>query len=140
VDCYLPYFRQQVITCPLSSHLPFQSLFTVSSCRDQLLALSPFSGALRAPNPLYCMFLFSSLFIIQVFFYRAGGSVCLGGYAGSSQGWLWKYRMPFICSTVGLLDVSQAGLEPVSCGVEALLFSQYNVALRSFVGCRGLEC
>jgi hypothetical protein len=28
VDHYLPYFRQQLITCPLSALLPFQSLFT----------------------------------------------------------------------------------------------------------------
>jgi hypothetical protein len=35
VDCYLPYFRQQLISCLLSAHLPF---FTESSCRDQHLA------------------------------------------------------------------------------------------------------
>jgi hypothetical protein len=23
VDCYLPYFKQQLITCLLSAHLPF---------------------------------------------------------------------------------------------------------------------
>jgi hypothetical protein len=30
VDCYLPYFRQQLITHLLLAHLPFQSLFTES--------------------------------------------------------------------------------------------------------------
>jgi hypothetical protein len=45
VDLYLPFFRQQLITHPLSALLPFQSLFTKSSCGDQLLAPPPFSGA-----------------------------------------------------------------------------------------------
>jgi hypothetical protein len=31
VDHYLPYFRQQLITCPMSPHLPYQSLFSESS-------------------------------------------------------------------------------------------------------------
>jgi hypothetical protein len=36
---------------------------------------------------------------------------------------LWKYLIPLICSPFGPLDVSQAGFEPVSGGMEALLFS-----------------
>jgi hypothetical protein len=70
---YLPYFRQQLITHPLLALLLFHSLFTESSSGDQLLAPPPFSGALRAPHPFCCMFLFSSLFIIQVFFLWGGG-------------------------------------------------------------------
>jgi hypothetical protein len=34
VDHYLLYFRQQLITCLLSALLPFQTLFTESSCGD----------------------------------------------------------------------------------------------------------
>jgi hypothetical protein len=44
--------------------------------------------------------------------------------------------------TVGLLDASQAGLEPASASAEAPLFSQYNVAQRSFRtvwGVQGVE-
>jgi hypothetical protein len=55
-------------------------------------------------------------------------------------GWLWKYCLMLIFSPVGLLDVSQAGLEPVSGGTGALLFSQCNVAWRSFVWAGGSEC
>jgi hypothetical protein len=62
-----------------------------------------------------------------------GGSVCPGGYAGLSQRKLWEYRVPLICSPFGLLYVSQAGLELASGGAGALLFSQCNMALRSFV-------
>jgi hypothetical protein len=76
------------------------------------------------------------LFIIQFFlllFLLGGGSVCPGEYAGLSQGWLWEYCMTLICSPVGLLDVSQAGLEPASGDTGALLFSQCKVVWRSFV-------
>jgi hypothetical protein len=51
VDRYLLYFRQWLITHPLSAHLTFQPLFTLSSHENQLLAPPPFSGALRAPRP-----------------------------------------------------------------------------------------
>jgi hypothetical protein len=73
-----------------------------------------------------------------------GGLVCPGGYAGLTQGWLWEYHVMLICSPVGLLDISQAGLEPVSGGAGALLFSQSNVAWRGFVwagvsGCRSFD-
>jgi hypothetical protein len=68
VPHYLPYFRQWLITHWLSVCLPFQSMFTESLHGDLILALLPSSGVLRAPCPLCCVFLFSSLFIIQVFF------------------------------------------------------------------------
>jgi hypothetical protein len=111
VDCYLPYFRQQLITRPLSAHLPFQALFTESSCGDQLLASPPFSGALRAPHPLCCMFLFSYLFIIQFFF------LILWGEGQSVQGVMLVY---FRGGCVGLClpssfgaDMWQHGIPPV---------------------------
>jgi hypothetical protein len=34
VDCYLLYFRQQLITCPLAALLLFQPLFIESMCGD----------------------------------------------------------------------------------------------------------
>jgi hypothetical protein len=112
-------------------------LFTERSHQDQFLTSLPFSGVLRAPHTLCCMFLFSSLFIIQFcfVFFVGQGSVCPGGYAGLSRGrvCVWEYCMPFICSLVGLPNVSQAGLEPVSGSAGALLFSQCNVVWRSFV-------
>jgi hypothetical protein len=48
--------------------------------------------------------------------------------------------VPLICSSVGLLDVSQAGLDLASGSVGALLFSQCNVLRRSFVQAGGSGC
>jgi hypothetical protein len=115
VDRYLPYFRQQLITHLLLALLPFQPLFTESSHGDQLLALLPCSGVLSATLPLFCVLVFSSLFIFQFFFFcRGERSLCPGGYAGLSQGWLGEYHMMFAAHLFGLPNVSQAGLELVS--------------------------
>jgi hypothetical protein len=132
VDFYLPYFRQWLITCPLSALLPFQSLFTESYCGDQLLAPLPFSSELTAPHPLCWVFLFSSFFIVQ-FFFQGGGQSVQAAMLVYPQGWLGGIPRDTCCSPVDLLDVSQAGLELVFGGVGALLFSQCNVAWRSFV-------
>jgi hypothetical protein len=112
VDCYLPYFRQQLITHPLLSLLPFQTLFTESFHGDQLLTPPPFSSVLTAPHPICCMFLFTFLFIVQFFwffFFFAVWGVNL------SRGLCWfisgvpvgKPRDAW-CSPVGLPNVSQA--------------------------------
>jgi hypothetical protein len=75
------------------------------------------------------VFLFNSLLIIQfwvVFFYLLGRApICPGSYAGLSQGWLWEYNMPLICSRVGLLNVSKTGLELTS--ANAGTFSIFSV-------------
>jgi hypothetical protein len=140
VDLFLPYFRQWLVTCPMSAILPFQPLFTKSSLGDELLVPAPFSGALSPSHPLCCVLIFSSLFIVQfcfVFIFAGDGewgvrSVCPGGYAGLSQGWLWEYCMIFGAHLFGLLNVSQAGLALLSGGAGALLFSQCNVACDAF--------
>jgi hypothetical protein len=124
VDRYLPYFKQQLITFLLLALLPFQTLFTESSNKNQLLASPPVSGALTAPFPLCCELVFSSLLIQFFFFFLAGWGVSLPrgpcwfipGEAGEISHDAW-------CSPIGLLNVSQAGLEPVSGGMAALLFS-----------------
>jgi hypothetical protein len=91
VDCYLPYFRQWLITLPLSALLPFQSLFTIeSSNRDQLLDSSLFSGMLSEfPPPLLCasfqFIVYYSFVCVCVCVWCGVGSVCPGGYAGLSQ-------------------------------------------------------
>jgi hypothetical protein len=118
--------------CLLKVHVEISSLPLPSS----LVCLQhPTSSAV-------CSFSISCLF--NFFWWGGGGSFCPGGYAGLSQGWLWEYHMLLICSPVGLLDISQAGLELASGDVGALLFSQCNVARRSFVrtgssGCRSPE-
>jgi hypothetical protein len=110
VDHYLPYFRQQLITHPLSTLLPFQSLFTESSQGDILLASPPSPVHLQHPDhSVVCSFSVSSLLFSYLFiFLWGGGSVCPGGFAGLSQGWLWEYCMMLICSPVGLLNVSSS--------------------------------
>jgi hypothetical protein len=147
VDCSLPYFRQQLITCPLSALLPFQPLFTESSHGDQLLANPPFSSALTAPRPLCYVLVFCSLFtqffgflfLGFLFFCRVGGQsvqrLCwfIPGMAVGIPHDVW-------CSPVGLLNVCQAGLELASSSMGTLLFSQCNVAWRSFPWARGSVC
>jgi hypothetical protein len=64
VGHYLTYFRQPLITRPLSALLPFQHLSTESACGNQLLAPPPFSFVLTTPHPLCCVLVFSSLFIV----------------------------------------------------------------------------
>jgi hypothetical protein len=122
VDRYLPYFRQWLITCPLLALLPFQPLLTESSCGDQVLALPPFSSALSASPSLCCVLVFSSLFIVQFFFFP-GASICPGGYAGLSQGWLGEYCVMLGAHLLVFLKVSKAGLDPACGTVAALLFS-----------------
>jgi hypothetical protein len=90
------------------------------------------------PPPLCVPFQF--LVYYSVFFVWGRGLVCPGGYAGLSQEWLWEYHMLLIYSPIGLLVVSQAGLEQASGGVGALLFSQCNMAWRSFVWAGGSGC
>jgi hypothetical protein len=90
------------------------------------------------------MFLFSSLFIIQEFFvciFLWGGGQSIQGLCWFTLGWLWEYHMMLICSLVGLLHVSQAGLELASGGTRGLLFYQYNVVYRTFVqaGVQGVK-
>jgi hypothetical protein len=98
------------------------------------------------PPLLYVLFQFLVYYSVYLVFFflfcRAGGvslsrRLCwfISGFAGS----LWDYCMLLICSPVGLLDVSQAGLELVSV-IGALLFSQCNVLWRSFVQDGGSGC
>jgi hypothetical protein len=122
-----PYFRQQLIThcqpvclsrlCLLKVYWKF--LGRSALCSSRLL------GALRVPIPLCCMFLFSSLFIIQF---------CVGvGRDHSVQGAMLVYPRGGCGNTTGrlfahlLVCVSQAGWEPTSGGVGALLISHCNM-------------
>jgi hypothetical protein len=130
VDCFLPYFRQHLITRPLLALLPFQSLFPESSHGDQLLDPPVFSGALRAPCPCppsVCSF---QLLVYYCFFCVCG---FIPGVAGGIPHDTWF-------SPVGLLNISQAGLESVSGSMGALLFSQCNGVCRRFVWAGGSEC
>jgi hypothetical protein len=87
-------------------------------------------------HPFHCVLVFSSLFIVQDFF--GGGAVWPGGCTGLSQGWLVEYCMAVGTHLFGLMNVSQAGLEPAAEVVVAAvhLFSQCNVVWRSFLQAR----
>jgi hypothetical protein len=76
---------------PAVSPSAFLVFVTDSLSRDQLLAPPSLSGALTAPCPFCCVFLFSSLFYYSGFvclfvFCRVGISLPKE-YAGLSQGW-----------------------------------------------------
>jgi hypothetical protein len=82
-------------------------------------------------RPSLCVSFQFLVYCSVVFFCRVGvilpRGLCwfiLGVTGGKPHDALW--------SPVGLPNVSQAGLEPLSGGLEALLFSQCNVAWRSF--------
>jgi hypothetical protein len=138
VDCYLPYFRQCLIICLLSALLPFQSLFTGSSGGYYFLSFPPSPVCLQHPTPSAVCFQF--LIYYSVFFFA-------GWWVSLSRGLCWfilgvAVGIPHdaCCSPVGLLDVSQAGLELASGCTGALLLSQCNVSWRSFVWARGSGC
>jgi hypothetical protein len=93
--------------------------------------LLPFSSALSATLPLFYVLVFTSLFFVQLFFCLGEVSLPRGLYwfiLGVSGGILHDTW----CSPVGLPNVSQAGLESAHGGTAAFLFSQCNVAWRSF--------
>jgi hypothetical protein len=113
---------------PLSALLPLQSLFNESSHGDELLAPPLLWCAHSTPQPC-CVFLFSFLFIIPIFFFVGWVSVCLGYYAGLSQGCLWEPHVPLTCSPVGLHLPSRSGDSLWWHGNSPV--SQCNVAWRS---------
>jgi hypothetical protein len=117
VDHYLSYFRFGLSSACCQSFCP-SSLCLLKVCVEISSLLLPLSLVqLQHPCPFCCVFPFSSLFIVQFFFF-CRAAISPGGYAGLSQGCLREYRM-----TVGAhLLVSQAGLEPASGGMGALLF------------------
>jgi hypothetical protein len=93
---YLSYFRQWLITNQLLALCLSSHFFVESSRGDYLLAPPPLSSALTAPHSsavCYC-----SVPCLFSFFFpcRAGISVCLGCYAGLSQGWLVEYCMMLV--------------------------------------------
>jgi hypothetical protein len=127
VDCSLPYFRQRLISHPLSARLPFLALFTESSWGDQLLALppSPVHSVHPAPSAA-CSFSVPCLFFL--FFFAGRGSV-QGSVLGLSRGLCWFIPglAVGIPHTAYLLTCWSASskqmLEPASGGAGAPLFS-----------------
>jgi hypothetical protein len=74
VVCYLPCFREWLISHPLLAFLPFQHLFTDSSAEISSLPLPLSSMHFWQSCPFCCVLVFSSLFIVQFFFFFFGGS------------------------------------------------------------------
>jgi hypothetical protein len=71
---YLPCFREWLITGLLSTFLPFQHLFTDSSA-ELVPCPSPFLQHFWQSCPFHCVLDYSSLFIVQFFFW-GWWSVC----------------------------------------------------------------
>jgi hypothetical protein len=121
VDRYLPYFKQWLTTCPLSSLLPFQHLFTIVCSEICSLLLPPSLVSFQSSRPLCCVLVFSLLFIQFFFFFLQGSQF--------AQGAMLVYPR-----AVGLSNVSQVGLELAAVVVMAVaavathLFSQCNMA------------
>jgi hypothetical protein len=139
VICYLPCFKELLITCPLSAFLPFQHLFTDSSAEISS-SLPPFSGALSViPSLPLCAKLQFTVYC-SVFFLVWGGSVCSGGHAGLSQGWLGEFLMMLGAHLFDLPNVLQAGLELAAVMVAAHLFLQCYVEWKSFPWARDSGC
>jgi hypothetical protein len=84
-------------------------LFTESLHGVISMHLAPFSGALSATLPLYCVLIFNSLFSVQFFVFSfvgcVWGSFCPGGYASLFQGWLGEYQVMLGAHLFGLPDV-----------------------------------
>jgi hypothetical protein len=98
-------------------------------------------GTFSFPPPLLCASFQFIVYYSIIFLQRGGGaSVSQGGYAGLSQGWLGENHVTLGTHLFVLPNVSQAGLEQASGGMGTLLFSQCNVAWRSFLWARGSGC
>jgi hypothetical protein len=87
---------------------------------------------------------FQFLVYYSGFFFLSGGeSVCPGGYAGLSQGWLWEYCMMLVLTCWSARCLPSRCL-PASDRMGALLVSQCNMVWGSFVwaggsGCQGID-
>jgi hypothetical protein len=97
VNCYLPYFRQWLITHPLLALLS-SSLCLLKVCVEtSSLSLPASLVGLQHPAALlhvpFQFLVYSSVFVCV---YVCGGdSVCPGGYAGLYQSGLWEYCVMF---------------------------------------------
>jgi hypothetical protein len=132
VAYWLRWWSLWTAVCPISDSglSPAHCLpFCLSSVclLDQLLDPPHFSTALRVPGPLCCMSFLVPCLLFSFFFF------CMLRVK-SAQGATLVYPMGG-CGSIAcrlfahlLVCVSQAGLELVSGGVGALLFSQCNVA------------
>jgi hypothetical protein len=70
-----------------------------------------------------CSFSIPCLLFSFIYLFFVGQGVSLSrGLCWFSQEWLWEYHVMLICSPVGLLDVSQAGLDLASGSVGAICF------------------
>jgi hypothetical protein len=107
VHCYLPLSDSSLL---LASCQPFclSSICLLIICMEiNSLPLPLLWCAFSILSPLLC----ASFPLIQVFFFLVGSSVCLGDYAGLSCVWLREYHVMLGAHLLGLLNVSQAGLE-----------------------------
>jgi hypothetical protein len=80
VDCYLPNFRQWLITHPLSALLLFQPLYTLLKVHVEVSSLphSPYPVSLQHSSPLLCVHFQFLVYCSGFFFCGAGGQSVQG--------------------------------------------------------------
>jgi hypothetical protein len=138
VDCYPPYFRQWLTVGPSAfpAFVYWKFAWRSAPCPSSFLPCDFSNSA-----PLLCVsFQFLVYCSVVVFFFGVGGSVCPGGYAGLSQGWLGNIGW---CLLLTCLDSQMSPKQVWSqhlAAPGALLFSQCKVAWRSFVWARSSGC
>jgi hypothetical protein len=141
---YMPCFRQ----C-LSLACFWPSCLSSRNVQVEISSLLPPPSQVYFQHfHLFCCVLVSQFIVycsVLFCFVFAGGSVCPGGYAGLSQGWLGEYCVTLSAHLFGLPNVSQAGLELATAVVmvvaaSAYPFSQCNVVWRSFVRAMSSGC
>jgi hypothetical protein len=111
VVCYLPYFRQLITTCCWPSCLSSIGLLIV---RTEIISLLfPLLWCAFSVCPFCCVLVFSSLFIVQLFFV-CGGSVCPGAMLVYPMGGCGNNHVTLGSHLFGLPNVSHAGLEPAA--------------------------
>jgi hypothetical protein len=140
VDCCLSYFRQWLITHPLSA-LCLSSLCLLKvQVEISSLPLPASPVHLQHPAPSAACSFSAPCLLFRLFF-------PVGLVVSLSRGLCWfipgvgvGVLCDACCSPVGLPNVSQAGLELASGDVGALLFSQCSMAWRSFVWAGGSGC
>jgi hypothetical protein len=107
VISYLPYFRQRLICCLLSASY-FCRLWLLKCCMESFPSLPSLVHSKHPTLSAVCPFQF--LLYYSVFKFFVGQElVCPGDYDGLSQGWLWEYHLPLICSPVVLHLPSRFG-------------------------------
>jgi hypothetical protein len=139
VDCYLPFFRQWLITHPLSALVLFQPLLKVSMEISSLLL--PLLWCAISNSALLLCVSFQSFVYCSVFCFVRGGVSLPRGLCWFIPAVARGIPCDAWCSPVWSAKcLPSRETLPVSGSATALLFSQCNVAWRNLPLARGSGC